>query len=50
MVGISSLYYYLYRLYNYNEEKDTADILVINGDLTRLCEVPTTYKINLKND
>ncbi len=41
--------YYLYRLYNYNENKDTADILLINGDLTKLCEVPTTYKINLKN-
>ena len=42
--------YYLYRLYNYNEDKDTADILIINGDLTNLCEVPTTYKINLNND
>ena len=42
--------YYLYRLYNYNEDKDTADILIINGDLTNLCEVPTTYKINLKDD
>ena len=42
--------YYLYRLYNYNELLDTADLLVIKGDLTNLCEVPTTYKINLTND
>lgn len=42
--------YYLYRLYNYNEQFDTADLLVIKGDLTNLCEFPTTYKINLTND
>ena len=42
--------YFLYRLYNYNEEIDTANILIIKGDLTNLCEFPTTYKINLIND
>lgn len=42
--------YHLYRLYNYNEQLDTADLLVIKGDLTNLCEFPTTYKINLTND
>lgn len=42
--------FYLYRLYNYNEKNDTADILIIKGDLTNLCEFPTTYKINLTND
>lgn len=42
--------YYLYRLYNYNENLDTADLLIIKGDLTNLCEFPTTYKINLTND
>ena len=41
--------YYLYRLYNYNEEKDTAAIFIIRGDLTNLCTVPITYKINLKS-
>lgn len=41
--------YYLYRLYNYNDEQNTADILFIKGDLTSLCEVPTIYKINLMN-
>jgi hypothetical protein len=42
--------FYLYRLYNYNEDNDTADILIIKGDLTTLCEFPTAYKINLTND
>lgn len=42
--------YYLYRLFNYNELLDTADLLIIKGDLTNLCEFPTTYKINLTND
>ncbi len=42
--------FYLYRLYNFNEDNDTAEILIIKGDLTNLCEFPTTYKINLTND
>lgn len=42
--------FYLYILYNYNEENDTADIMIIKGDLTNLCEFPTTYKINLTNE
>lgn len=42
--------YYLYRLYNYNELTDTADLLIIIGDLSNLCEFPTTYKINLTNN
>lgn len=42
--------YYLYRLYNYNELTETADLLIIQGDLTNICEFPTTYKINLNND
>jgi len=42
--------YYLYRLYNFNELLDTADLLVIKGTLTNLCEFPTTYKITLTND
>jgi hypothetical protein len=42
--------YYLYRLYNYKEQTETADLLIIQGELTNLCEFPTTYKINLNND
>ena len=41
--------YYLYRLYNYSEQTDTADLLIIQGDLTNICEFPTTYKIKLNN-
>jgi hypothetical protein len=47
---IEKKHYYLYRLYNYNEQTDTADLLIIQGDLTNICEFPTTYKINLNND
>ena len=42
--------FYLYRLYNFNEDNDTAEILIIKGALTNLCEFPATYKINLTND
>ncbi|MEJ5144680.1 DUF3883 domain-containing protein [Sphingobacterium sp. MYb388] len=42
--------YYLYRLYNYNEQKGTADLLIIQGELTNICNFPTIYKINLKNN
>jgi hypothetical protein len=47
---IEKEHYYLYRLYNYNEQTDRADLLIIQGDLTNICEFPTTYKINLNND
>lgn len=42
--------YYIYRLYNYNEKTESTDLLIIKGDLTNLCEHPTTYKINLSNE
>ncbi len=42
--------YFLYRLFNYNEENETAELLIIKGDLTNLCEFPTTYKVNINND
>lgn len=42
--------YFLYRLYNFDEQTETADLLVINGELTSLCEFPTTYKVNLTNN
>lgn len=41
--------FYLYRVFNYNEETDNAELLKIKGDLTYLCEVPWTYKVNIKN-
>jgi hypothetical protein len=42
--------YYLYRLYNYEEQKDIANLLIIKGELTSLCEFPTVYKVNLGHD
>lgn len=44
---IDSERYYLYRLYNFNEKTDTAELLIIKGDLTSLCANPATYKIRL---
>ena len=40
--------YFLYRVYEYNEETEKGKILKINGDLTRICEVPVNYKVSLK--
>ncbi len=40
--------FYLYRLFNYQEEADTADLMIIRGELTKLCEFPTNYKISLE--
>lgn len=41
--------YYLYRLYNYNEEADTAELLLIKGELSSLCNFPTLYKVCIKD-
>ena len=40
--------YYLYRVYEYNEETEKGKILKIKGDLSNICEVPVNYKVNLK--
>lgn len=39
--------YYLYRVYNFNENLNTADLLIIRGELSNICQVPTIYKIML---
>lgn len=41
--------YYLYRLYNYDEKKDIANLLIIKGELTNLCEFPIVYKVNVND-
>ena len=41
--------FYLYRVYNYNEQTDEADLLIIQGGLENLCTVPLTFKVDLKN-
>ncbi len=40
--------YLLYRLYNFDEDRLTADLFIHRGDLTEYCINPTTYKVNLK--
>jgi hypothetical protein len=40
--------YYLYRVYKLDEDNNTAECKIIQGDLTNICTVPTNYKITLK--
>ena len=40
--------FYLYRVFNFNEQTDIAELLIIKGDLTNLCKVPLSYKVNIK--
>ncbi|MEP7377618.1 MAG: DUF3883 domain-containing protein [Chitinophagaceae bacterium] len=40
--------YYLYRVYNFNDETNEAEYKIIRGDLTNLCTTPVTYKVTLK--
>ena len=40
--------YFLYRVYDYNENTETAKILKIQGELTSFCDIPTNYKVNLE--
>ena len=40
--------FYLYRVFNFDEQTDNAELLIIKGDLTNLCKVPLTYKVNIK--
>lgn len=39
--------YLLYRVYNFDWSRNTADLLVVKGDLTKLCDCPTSFKILL---
>ncbi|MBS4000859.1 MAG: DUF3883 domain-containing protein [Desulfobulbaceae bacterium] len=40
--------YFLYRVYEYDEEKDKGKILKIKGELTKICTTPVNYKVILK--
>ena len=40
--------YFLYRVYEYNEEAEKGKILIIKGDLSNICVNPVNYKVNLK--
>ncbi|WP_242094307.1 DUF3883 domain-containing protein [Aestuariivivens sediminicola] len=41
--------YFLYRVYEYNEESEKAKILKIKGPLTNICHTPVNYKVDLKD-
>jgi len=38
--------FYLYRVYNYNEQTRTGDIMIIQGSLTNIC-TPINYRVDL---
>ena len=40
--------YYLYRLYDYDSETDSYQILIISGDLSPLCVEPATYYVRIE--
>ena len=40
--------YVLYRLYDYDKEQDMYQIAIINGDLTKYCNYPESYKVSVK--
>ena len=40
--------FFLYRVYEYSENYETANLLKIQGDLTSICEIPVNYKVTLE--
>lgn len=40
--------YLLYRVYNFDEKTEKGELLIIKGDLSNLCNIPLTYKVNIK--
>jgi hypothetical protein len=40
--------YFLYRVYNFDSEKNKADLLIVNGELSIFCNFPWTYKVSIK--
>lgn len=41
--------YYLYRLYDFDDETENGKLLILQGELTNLCKIPLTYKVDMKN-
>lgn len=41
--------FYLYRVYNYNEQTRTGDIMIIQGNITDIC-TPINYRVDLVTD
>jgi len=42
--------FYLYRVFNFNDKLNKGELLIIKGDLSNLCEVPLTFKVNMKEE
>lgn len=40
--------YALYRIYNFKEATNSADLKIITGDLTPLCTAPALYKVAIR--
>lgn len=40
--------FFLYRVYEYDEETEKGKILKIKGELTNICHTPMNYKVTLK--
>mgnify|MGYP005863386257 FL=1 len=40
--------YYLYRIYEFDDENESGKLLILNGELSNLCEIPLTYKVTMK--
>lgn len=40
--------YFLYRVYDFNENRETPNLLKIQGELTSICEIPIKYKVTLE--
>lgn len=40
--------YFLYRVYKFDEETNQAECKIIQGELSKICIVPITYKVTLK--
>jgi len=45
---IEQEYYRLYRVYKFDDETENTELLIIKGDLSNLCGIPLTYKVNMK--
>lgn len=39
--------YYIYRVYNFNDETLRGDVLVLQGDASNLCVEPVNYKVKM---
>jgi len=40
--------YYLYRVYNFNENTSKGNIQIIRGDISSLCQEPVNFKVKMK--